>query len=193
MQVSTHRQELLGLSPPSWYVEHLNLPRSAGDGHETTYVWNAARAAYISTEGGGPRDELRYDSAPGEWVWTDGSTRVMERYSYAPGPNTTGRLVSRTDTSGNSIVLMYDGGRLTAIQDSASQQELRLIYGLFNGFTRLQRLETRALIDDASGRATATLGGALRQVEYNYDNRKPLDLRRSSSILTTCPPRLRTR
>src|SRR5262249_58662995 len=59
---------------------------------------------------------------------------------------------------------------VTVIQDSASQQELRLVYGLFNGFTRPQRLEARALIDDASGRATATLGGALRQVEYGYDN-----------------------
>jgi YD repeat-containing protein len=159
-----------GLGTPAQPQPGDTVIRTAGDGHETMYVWNAARAAYISTEGGGPRDELRYDSAPGEWVWTDGSTHVMERYSYAPGPNTTGRLVSRTDTSGNSIVLMYDGGQLTVIQDYASQQELRLIYGLFFGFTRLQRLETRALIDDASGHATAALGDALRQVQYGYDN-----------------------
>jgi YD repeat-containing protein len=159
-----------GLGTPAQPQPGDTVIRTAGDGHETTYIWSAARAAYISTEGGGARDELRYDSAPGEWVWTDGSSRVMERYSYAPGPNTTGRLVTRTDTSGNSVVLTYDGGRLTAIQDSASQQELRLIYGLFNGSTRLQRLETRALIDDASGRATATLGGALPRVKYGYDN-----------------------
>jgi YD repeat-containing protein len=144
--------------------------RTAGDGHETTYIWNAARAAYVSTEGGGARNELRYDSVQGEWVWTNGATRVMERYSHTPDSNITGRLISRTDTSGNSIVLMYDGERLTVIQDSASQQELRLVYGPSNGFTRLQRLETRALIDDASGRVTATRGGALRQVEYSYDN-----------------------
>ena len=49
--------------------------RTDGDGHETTYTWNAARAAYIGTEGGGAHDELRYDGASGEWVWTDGSTR----------------------------------------------------------------------------------------------------------------------
>jgi YD repeat-containing protein len=158
-----------GLGTPAQPQPGDTVIRTAGDGHETMHVWNAARAAYISTEGGGPRDELRYD-APGEWVWTDGATRVVERYSYAPASNVAGRLISRTDTSGNSIVLMYDGGRLTVIQDSASQQELRLIYGLFYGFTRPQRLETRALIDDASGHATATLSGALRQVEYGYDN-----------------------
>jgi hypothetical protein len=33
------------------------------------------------TAGSGAHDELRYDSAPGEWVWTDGSTRVVERYA----------------------------------------------------------------------------------------------------------------
>jgi YD repeat-containing protein len=144
--------------------------RTDGDGHEATYTWNAARAAYISTEGGGAHNELRYDSAPGEWVWTDGSTRVLEQYSNSTSSSMTGRLIRRTDTSSNSIILTYDGGRLTLIQDPASQQELRLKYGLFNGVSRLQRLETRALIDDASGRATATLGSGLRQVEYTYDS-----------------------
>ena len=73
--------------------------------------------------------------------------------------------------------------RLTLIQDTASQQELRLSYGLFNGLTRLQRLETRALIEDASGRATATLGSALRQVEYNYDS-----LGRLTTVTTDLTP-----
>lgn len=80
-------------------------------------------------------------------------------------------MIRRSDISGNSIVVTYDGARLTLIQDAVSQQELRLTYGLFNGVTRLQRLETRALIEDASGRATATLGSALPQVEYGYDDR----------------------
>ena len=94
----------------------------------------------------------------------------------------TGRLIRRTDTSDNSIDLTYDGsGRLTLIQDAGSQQELRLSYGLFNGLTRLQRLETRALIEDASGRATATLGSALRQVEYDYDSFGPADHRHDGS------------
>ena len=88
--------------------------RTDGDGHETTYTWNAARAAYIGTEGSGAHDELRYDSAPGEWVWTDGSTRVTERYSNSTSSSMTGRLIRRTDTSNNSIVLMYDGGAADA-------------------------------------------------------------------------------
>src|SRR4030095_8181579 len=157
--------------------------RTTGDGHETTYTWNAARAVYIGTEGSGAHDELRYDSVPGEWVWIDGSTRVLERASNSTSSSMKGRLIRRADTSNNSIVLMYDGERLTLIQDTASQQELRLKYGLFNGVTRLQHLVMRALIEDASGRATATLGSALRQVEYSYDS-----LGRLTTITTDLTP-----
>ena len=157
--------------------------RTDGDGHETPHSWDAARAAYLGTEGGGAHDELRYDSVPGEWVWTDGSTRVVERYSNSTSSGMTGRLIRRTDPSDNSIVLAYDGGRLTLIRDTASQQELRLGYGLFNGMTRVQRLETRALIEDASGNATDTLGSALRQVEYNYDS-----LGRLTTVTTDLTP-----
>ena len=49
--------------------------RTDGDGHETTYTWNAARAAFIGTEGSGAHDELRYDRRAGRvgvdrWVHT---------------------------------------------------------------------------------------------------------------------------
>jgi YD repeat-containing protein len=158
--------------------------RTTGDGHETTYTWNPARALYIGTEGPGAHDELRYDRVPSEWVWTDGSTRVTERYSNSTSSSMTGRLIRRTDTSDNSIELTYDaGGRLTLIQDAGSQQKLQLTYGLFNGLTRLQRLETRALLEDASGRATPTLGSALRQVEYSYDS-----LGRLTTVTTDLTP-----
>jgi YD repeat-containing protein len=96
----------------------------------------------------------------------------------------TGRLIRRTDTSGNSVVLRYDdGGRLTLIRDSASQQEMRLRYASFNGATRVQRLETRALVEDASGHATETLGSAVRQVEYDHDG-----LGRLSTVTTDLAP-----
>jgi YD repeat-containing protein len=143
--------------------------RTDGDGHETTFTWDAARAAFIGTEGSGAHDELRYDGPATEWVLTDGSTRVTERYTDSTAPGMTGRLVLRTDTSNNQISLAYDDDRLTMIRDSASQQELRLKYGLFNGLTRLQRLEANQLIDDANGHATTTLGDPLRLVEYDYD------------------------
>src|SRR5262245_41461184 len=143
--------------------------RADGDGHETAYAWDATRGAYVTSEGSGADDELRYDGAAAEWVWADGSLRVTERYSSSTAPGMTGRLVRRTDPSGNSIALAYDGSRLTLIQDTASQQELRLSYGQFNGLTRPQHLEARQLADDADGRATATLGNPLRLADYDYD------------------------
>jgi YD repeat-containing protein len=158
--------------------------RVTGDGHETTYTWNAARAMFIGTEGPGADDELRYDSGLAEWVWADGSIRVTERYSNSVSSNMAGRLTRRTDTSSNSIDLTYDtDGRLTLIRDAGSQQELQLKYGLSNGLMRLQRLETRALIEDAGGRATAALGDALRSVEYGYDN-----LGRLTTVTTDLTP-----
>src|ERR1700752_3218711 len=143
--------------------------RTNGDGHEETYTWNAARSAYVGANGGA-NDELRYDGAAANWIWTNGSTRETELYSNSTAPGMIGRLLRRTDISNNSIALEYDGGRLSLIQDTASQQELRLRYGQFNGLTRLQRLEARSLIDDANGQPTATPGDPLRLVEYDYDN-----------------------
>ena len=40
--------------------------RTDGDGHETVYTWDAARAAYVATEGSGAHDELRYDGGAAE-------------------------------------------------------------------------------------------------------------------------------
>src|SRR5262249_16822004 len=79
--------------------------RTDGESHEATYTWDAARTAFIGTDGAGAHDELRYDNAHSEWVRTEGSTRVIERYSNSTSSNMTGRLIGRTDTSGNGITL----------------------------------------------------------------------------------------
>lgn len=144
--------------------------RTAGDGHETVYTWDAIRAVFVTNEGGGTYDELTYDEAMTEWVWTDGSLRMTEQYSNSTGPSMIGQLVRRTDKSNNSIALTYDQQRLTLIRDTGSQQELRLSYTQFNGLTRLQRVEARPLPDDANGHPIAKLADPLRLVEYDYDN-----------------------
>jgi YD repeat-containing protein len=159
-----------GPGSPSQPQPGAAIVHTDGEGHETRNTWNAARAAYTSTGGGGAHDELTFDGASGQWVWTDGSTRATERYSNSTSASMVGLLIRRTDTSGNSIDFTYDsGGRLTLIRDAGSGQQLRLIYGHFNGLTRLHRLETCALLDDSSGHATATLGSRLRRIEYGYD------------------------
>lgn len=126
------------------------VTRTGGDGHETVYSWNGS--AYVSPEGSGAHDSLVWDAASSEWRWTDGSTRVVERYD---GSN--GRLKSVTDSSGNARVFGYNAaGRLSSVTDSNSGQTLELVYDSNN---RLARLDTR----------TSNGGVLTRQVYYSYD------------------------
>jgi YD repeat-containing protein len=105
----------------------------------------------------------------GEWVWTDGSTRLEERYTAS-----TGRLAFQTDASGNLIEYKHEGpgNRLSEVIDAGSGQRLLLTYATVAGtaHVRLSKVETRSLTVDASDRATSTLGAALKQVEYGYDS-----------------------
>ncbi len=140
--------------------------RTDSDGHATTYTWNGT--AYSSTEGGGAHDAITHDASAQQFVWTDGSTRLIERYAVG-----TGRLASQQDVSGNRIDFGYDAGsgRLTDVVDSASGQRLVLTYATVptTSLTRLQKVETRALTENPPGKPTETVGAAVRQVEYGYD------------------------
>jgi len=75
--------------------------RRDGQGHESSYTWNGN--AYVSTEGDGAHDVLRYQDHV--WTWTDGSSRLEERYGDSTSSTMIGRLQSRRDTSGNLIRL----------------------------------------------------------------------------------------
>ena len=138
--------------------------RTAGDGHESLYAWNGN--VYMSTEGDGAHDSIAWDAANSQWVWGEGSTRLVERYDGA-----TGRIVSMTDRSGVMTSYSYDpNGRLNAVKDNASGQELVLIY---NAEGRLARLDTR----------TAQGGALTQQVYYGYDT-----LGRLTSVSTDLTP-----
>lgn len=163
------RVRFQGPDAPGQLAAGATVVRTDGDGNETTYTADPGRAVYVAAGDAGARDELRYDTSTVEWVWTDGTTGVTERYSNSTGPGMTGRVLRRKDSSGNDIALEYDAGRLTTIKDSLSQQELRLAYGAINGHTRVQRLNAGALIDDANGHATTALGELVRLAEYDYD------------------------
>ncbi|MET0534975.1 MAG: putative Ig domain-containing protein, partial [Steroidobacter sp.] len=143
-------------------AERNQVTRTGSDGSQTVYAWNGDR--YVSTDGDGAHDSIRRDGA--QWVWTDGSSRLEERY------NDSGRLVTQKDASGNVIEFVYDGARLIRVRDQGSQQRIELIYGQVNGgYTRLLRVETYELTVDGTGRAQSTLSTSpIRQVEYTYNN-----------------------
>jgi YD repeat-containing protein len=126
------------------------LVRTSGDGHEAVYRWTGS--IYQSTTGSGAHDSLSWDATTGQWVWTEGSSRTVERYD-----GTTGRLLSETDRSGVQILYTYDAnGRLSSVKDSASGQELVLVY---DAQGKLSRLDTRTTAD----------GALTRQIYYGYD------------------------
>ena len=51
-----------GLGAPAQPRAGATAIRADGDGHETVYTWDAARAAFLGTDGSGAHDELRYDT-----------------------------------------------------------------------------------------------------------------------------------
>lgn len=123
--------------------------RTAADGHETVFAWNGT--AYVSSEGDGAHDSLAWNAGSSQWVWTEGGSRVQERYN-----GTTGRLVSVTDASGNTQTFAYDGSnRLSSITDASGTQ---IVFN-YDASGRLSRLDTRAVS-----------GGPLTQQDYyTYD------------------------
>src|SRR5882724_5510756 len=156
------------------------VKRTAGDGSETTYSWNGTR--YIGTDGSGAHDTLDYNGSAAadlRWTWTDGSTQLVERYGTTAS-TTTWRLTHQADTSGNTLSYSYDSnGRLIAITDSSqvdtngngtgvgSGQKILLTYGSVGNppVTRLIKVETFELTADGTGRATTTVGAAIKQVD----------------------------
>ncbi|MBX3604597.1 MAG: hypothetical protein KF788_04970 [Piscinibacter sp.] len=145
------------------------VTRVDGDGHESAYSFDGG--VYVCSEGAGAHDSLQY--ADGQWIWTEGSSRLQEVYSY-DSASKSGRLERQIDASGNSVVFGYDGsGRLSSLTDEASGQKIVLSYAAVGGAgsaVRLSKVETYALVEDAQGRATATLGVAIQQVSYGYDS-----------------------
>ncbi|HEX8222848.1 MAG TPA: LysM peptidoglycan-binding domain-containing protein [Allosphingosinicella sp.] len=71
---------------------------------QVTYSYDAARGAYVSKEGGGAHDEIRF--ANGVWSFTDGNSRKVEYYEQVLGAT---YMVSRVvDTDGNTQTYTYD-------------------------------------------------------------------------------------
>ncbi|ARR56358.1 hypothetical protein HY78_24325 [Rhizorhabdus wittichii DC-6] len=86
------------------------VKRVSGDGTEIVYTWDATRSAYVTKDGGGAYDTIVKSGT--EWLWTDGDTRTVERYS----DDATGKIKSVADNVGTVMSFTYDGsGRLSQV------------------------------------------------------------------------------
>ena len=123
--------------------------RTSGDGHGAEYFWDADRHAYVTAEGSGADDTIVRNGS--EWVWTEGSSKFVERYD-----STTGWIKHSRDTSGNGFDYVFTNDLLTRITDARSGQTLELHYTN----NRVSRVDTRSSVT----------GAATQQVHYAYDN-----------------------
>ena len=104
--------------PLSYGAVGSTVKRVSGDGSEITYTWNGGKSAYVATDGAGAYDQLEKIGA--DWIWTDGDSRITERYvEYGLHPidgSKNYRIVEQADTDGNKLTFAYDAtGRLDKV------------------------------------------------------------------------------
>lgn len=92
------------------------LTRTDRDGSQSSYTWDAAKARYVSTAGGGAYDTITHDAANARYIWTDGESRRVEHYESAA----TGRLLQVIDPSGNTATYSYNANNTLASVVTAS-------------------------------------------------------------------------
>lgn len=97
------------------------LTRTARDGSESIYTWDAARLAYVSTDGAGAYDTLK--AVGSDYVWTDGDSGLTETYEAA-----TGRLTSTADARGTTASYAYNASGFLSSMTSASGDVTYLDY-----------------------------------------------------------------
>lgn len=91
-----------------------------GDGADVLYTYDDQLEAYVSTDGDGAHDTLRFSG--GQWTWQEGSTRLTETYS------STGQLLSSSDSDGHTVTYGYNGSNLLSTITDESGQVTTLTY-----------------------------------------------------------------
>ncbi|HWA90293.1 MAG TPA: tandem-95 repeat protein [Rhizomicrobium sp.] len=155
--------------------------RTDWDGSPTGYNWNASLNAYVDTHDGLSANRLTFSSAANTWTWIDGKTGTTEVFDAANG----GRIVSRTDASGNQIAYAYTGTQLTRVT-TADGEYTQLVWtganltqitthlsdgttstGVYYGYDASNRLTT--VTNDLSPGDNSIADGKTVVTTYGYD------------------------
>ena len=143
------------------------VSKTFGDGHTAGYAYVEALGAYVSTDGDGAHDSLRYDATQQIWLWSDGNSGVTETYDV------NGRLISIQDRDNNVSLYEYDiNGMLSMVMDSSGQATQFIYSG--NQLVRIDVLTT----DE-----TALPVVFQSRMYYTYDN-----LNRLSQVIVDLSP-----
>lgn len=151
---------VLGITNPATPIIRVD-----DDGSESLYTWDANRQMFISTEGAGAYDTIVYDTNAKEFIWTDGTTGVKERYAGGLTSVLGAQLQSVIDTSGNTTRYNYNKGLLGILNGTlanivtANGETVHFDYNNRGQITQIRKA-TQA------GSAAQTLS----RVRYTYDN-----------------------
>lgn len=130
------------------------VKRQSADGSVITYSWNAARNAYVTTDGDGAHDSLT--NAGGIWTWTDGSSQVKETYAAYGTDNW--RITAQNDTDGYSLAFTYLADKL----DKVTTADGSWVQYSWSGFNVTQ------IVTGYTDLATST-AKTLTSTRYSYD------------------------
>ncbi|MCW7541708.1 hypothetical protein OOT46_28325 [Aquabacterium sp. A7-Y] len=132
--------------------------RIGEDGAEALYTYDAARAAYVTTEGGGAHDTLAWNGT--SWTWTDGDSQVREVYEVVDLAEIgEARLKSVTDLDGKALTLGYNASGLVSQIQTASGETVYIDYDTTTGKTA-----------NIAQIRTVKTDGSLTRVRYGYDS-----------------------
>ncbi|MBK6006911.1 LysM peptidoglycan-binding domain-containing protein [Ramlibacter ginsenosidimutans] len=157
------------------------IQRVDADGAAALYTFDAGRAAYVSTEGGGAYDTIAYVATDEQYEWRDGASGTTQRYegsgamrlvsskdqagnavAYAYGAN--GFLSAVTTASGESVYYDYSGNNLAQVRTvAAGVTTTRVHYG-YDASNRLA-----SVVVDLTPADNSTADGKVYQTTYTYD------------------------
>ncbi|WP_158228928.1 FG-GAP-like repeat-containing protein [Chitinimonas sp. BJB300] len=139
-----------------------------------------ANGRYSSTQGDGAHDSLSWDGSA--WTWTDGSTRVQERYA---ADGAVYRLNQVKDPAGNAIAYRFNNGLLTSATlangdkvdyvytgRNLSQEKITRVDGTAVSRTHYQYDSANRLSEvriDLSPDDNSIADGKVYTVKYTYD------------------------
>ncbi|TXI02313.1 MAG: hypothetical protein E6Q76_15660, partial [Rhizobium sp.] len=137
-----------------------SVERATADGSVVTYTWDAARSAYVSSQGEGAHDTivLSGSGSSAKWLWTEGGTQVQETYT-ASSLAMAGKLEKIVDLATKATyTLSYSGTLLQSVTGTNGET-------LTFGYDDQNRLISLGTSERDAGGVLVTKG----QVSYGYD------------------------
>ncbi|CAM3745171.1 hypothetical protein [Parendozoicomonas haliclonae] len=155
------------------------ITRVAGDGSETLYKYDSYQQVYVSTDGAGAHDTLRFES--GQWVWQEGSTQMSETYTEVAGVlrmvqqqdaegrittfghNAQGQVVQIADASGQRVSVQYSGQNVTGFSLTSDGITTQKVYYQYDNLGRLTSVKLDLTPDGSIA------DGKVYTTTYQYD------------------------